>query len=185
MNQQGFLPRGTSAGDRERSTCPTQKHRIALSLALAQGPEFASGIGNLHLQDLARSRNSLAPRRPTRGAKGWHSWPFSGIDLVLWGIAGNHARWPVYQMLRDTTKEKIPAYFTGFALEKAPAFGFRNFKIPIREDVGLGREGAAGSGSRAETVGVHDVRLRGRSRVPAHEVVGVRCPWRRTTGSQA
>jgi hypothetical protein len=24
-------------------------------------------------------------------------------------------------MLRDTTEEKIPAYFTGFAVEKAPA----------------------------------------------------------------
>lgn len=63
------------------------------------------------------------------GAKGWQSWPFSGIDLVLWGIAGNHARWPVYQMHRDTTKEKIPAYFTGFSVEKAPALGFRAFKF--------------------------------------------------------
>ena len=67
------------------------------------------------------------------GAKGWQSWPFSGIDLVLWGIAGNHARWPVYQMLRDTTKEKIPAYFTGFAMEKAPALGFRAFKFRSRK----------------------------------------------------
>ena len=45
-------------------------------------------------------------------------------------------------MLRDTTKEKIPAYFTGFAVEKsACALGFRAFKIPIREGVDLGREG--------------------------------------------
>jgi hypothetical protein len=60
------------------------------------------------------------------------------------GIAGNHARWPVYQMRRDTTKEKIPAYFTGFAVEKAPALGFRAFKIPIREGVDPGRKGALG-----------------------------------------
>ncbi len=75
------------------------------------------------------------------GRKGVPVMAISGIDLALWDIAGKHAGRPVHQLLGGVTKEKVPAYYTGFAVEKALALGFRAFKIPIREGVEEGREG--------------------------------------------
>jgi L-rhamnonate dehydratase len=75
------------------------------------------------------------------GRKGVAVMAISGIDLALWDIAGKHAGQPVHQILGGATKEKIPAYYTGFAVEKALGLGFRAFKLPIREGVDQGREG--------------------------------------------
>jgi L-rhamnonate dehydratase len=75
------------------------------------------------------------------GRKGLAVMAISGIDLALWDIVGKHVGQPVHQILGGATKEKIPAYYTGFAVEKALALGFRAFKIPIREGVDEGREG--------------------------------------------
>src|SRR5947209_12899935 len=65
------------------------------------------------------------------GRKGVPVMAISGVDLALWDIAGKHAGQPVHQLLGGTTKEKVPAYYTGYDMAGAAALGFRAFKIPI------------------------------------------------------
>ena len=75
------------------------------------------------------------------GRRGIVVMALSGVDLALWDIAGKHAGRPVYQLIGGTTKDKVPAYYTGFEVEKAKAMGFNAFKIPLREGVVEGRDG--------------------------------------------
>src|SRR5262245_11945077 len=75
------------------------------------------------------------------GRRGLVVMALSGVDLALWDIAGKHAGRPVHQLIGGTTKDKVPAYYTGFDVEKAKTMGFNAFKIPVREGVVEGREG--------------------------------------------
>lgn len=75
------------------------------------------------------------------GRKGVVIMAISGIDLALWDIRGKHAGQPVHQLLGGPNREKVPAYYTGFEVDKALEVGFRAFKHPIRHSFAEGREG--------------------------------------------
>ena len=75
------------------------------------------------------------------GRKGVTIMAISGVDLALWDIRGKHARQPVYKLLGGPNRDKVPAYYTGFEVDKALELGFRAFKHPIRHNLNDGREG--------------------------------------------
>jgi L-rhamnonate dehydratase len=75
------------------------------------------------------------------GRKGVTIMAISGVDLALWDIRGKHARQPVYKLLGGPNRDKVPAYYTGFEVDKALELGFRAFKHPIRYNLNDGREG--------------------------------------------
>jgi L-rhamnonate dehydratase len=75
------------------------------------------------------------------GRKGVTIMAISGVDLALWDIRGKHAGEPVYKLLGGPNRDKVPAYYTGFEVDKALELGFRAFKHPIRYNLNDGREG--------------------------------------------
>ena len=75
------------------------------------------------------------------GRKGVTIMAISGVDLALWDIRGKHAGQPVYKLLGGPNRDKVPAYYTGFEVDKALELGFRAFKHPIRHGLNEGREG--------------------------------------------
>jgi L-rhamnonate dehydratase len=75
------------------------------------------------------------------GRKGVVIMAISGVDLALWDIRGRHAGQPVYKLLGGPNRDKVPAYYTGAAMDKALELGFRAFKYPIRHGLTEGREG--------------------------------------------
>ena len=75
------------------------------------------------------------------GRKGVTIMAISGVDLALWDIRGKHAGQPVYKLLGGPNRDKVPAYYTGFEVDKALELGFRAFKHPIRYNLNDGREG--------------------------------------------
>src|SRR5205814_4735991 len=75
------------------------------------------------------------------GRKGVTIMAISGVDLALWDIRGKHAGQPVYRLLGGPNRDKVPAYYTGFEVDKALELGFRAFKHPIRHNLNDGREG--------------------------------------------
>jgi L-rhamnonate dehydratase len=75
------------------------------------------------------------------GRKGVTIMAMSGIDLALWDIRGKHAGQPVYRLLGGPNRDRVPAYYTGFEVDKALQLGFRAFKHPIRYNLDSGREG--------------------------------------------
>jgi L-rhamnonate dehydratase len=75
------------------------------------------------------------------GRKGVTIMAISGVDLALWDIRGKHAGQPVYKLLGGPNRDKVPAYYTGFEVDKALELGFRAFKHPIRHNLNDGREG--------------------------------------------
>ena len=75
------------------------------------------------------------------GRKGVTIMAISGVDLALWDIRGKHAGQPVYKLLGGPNRDKVPAYYTGFEVDKALELGFRAFKHPIRHNLDAGREG--------------------------------------------
>ncbi|MBI1790778.1 MAG: L-rhamnonate dehydratase [Acidobacteria bacterium] len=75
------------------------------------------------------------------GRKGVAIMAISGVDLALWDIRGKHLGQPVWRLLGGPTKDKVPAYYTGFQVEEALKLGFRAFKHPIRNGLAEGREG--------------------------------------------
>ena len=75
------------------------------------------------------------------GRKGLPIMALSGVDNALWDIRGKAAGLPVYKLLGGPTKDKVPAYYTGFDMEAALKAGFKAFKWPIRDGLPQGRDG--------------------------------------------
>ncbi len=75
------------------------------------------------------------------GRKGLPIMALSGIDNALWDVRGKAAGMPVHKLLGGPTKDKVPAYYTGFDLAAAAKLGFTAFKWPIRDGIDQGREG--------------------------------------------
>ena len=67
------------------------------------------------------------------GRRGLAIMAISGIDLALWDLAGKAAGKPVWKLLGGAAHASVPAYYTGTAIEKAYALGFRAFKIGLFE----------------------------------------------------
>lgn len=75
------------------------------------------------------------------GRKGVTIMAISGVDLALWDLRGRHYQQPVHRLLGGPTREKVPAYYTGFRIEEALKLGFQAFKYPIRYGVEQGTDG--------------------------------------------
>ena len=75
------------------------------------------------------------------GRRGLAIMAISGIDLALWDIAARQAGVPVYRLLGGAVKDRVPAYYTGAAVEQGLKLGFRAFKLPIPDGVPQGSEG--------------------------------------------
>ncbi|MGH9658805.1 MAG: enolase C-terminal domain-like protein [Bryobacteraceae bacterium] len=104
------------------------------------------------------------------GRKGVVIMAMSGVDLALWDIRGKQAGQPVHRLLGGPTKDKVPAYYTGFEVEAALKLGFRAFKHPIRQGVVQGREGMRKT--------VEDLReIRKRIGPEAMLMIDVLCQW--------
>jgi L-alanine-DL-glutamate epimerase-like enolase superfamily enzyme len=84
---------------------------------------------------------------------------------------------PVYKLLGGPNRDKIPAYYTGFDVDKALELGFRSFKHPIRHNLEAGREGMKkviaelrGSEPRSARASANDGRLLPVERAPPLEM---------------
>ena len=63
------------------------------------------------------------------GRRGVFVMALSALDNAHWDIAGKFAAQPVYRLVGDTPRSRIPAYKTGGNLEKGQKLGFEHFKI--------------------------------------------------------
>ena len=75
------------------------------------------------------------------GRKGLVIHAISAVDLALWDIIGQALKMPVYKLLGEETKAKIPGYCTGNDLEQHVEFGYKKLKLAIPYGPADGRKG--------------------------------------------
>jgi L-rhamnonate dehydratase len=77
------------------------------------------------------------------GRRGVVIYALSGIDLALWDLCGKILDAPVYSLISDAPKRKIPAYATGADPGYYVTHGFTACKIPLRNGPAQGEAGFA------------------------------------------
>ena len=65
------------------------------------------------------------------GRKGAVVHAISAVDNALWDIVGKALGKPVYQLLGQGSKQRVPAYCTGNNIEQAVKFGFKKIKLAL------------------------------------------------------
>lgn len=73
--------------------------------------------------------------------KGISTHAISAVDLALWDIVGKASKKPMYKLLGEETKDRIPAYCTGNDIEHHVEFGFKKLKLAVPYGPADGREG--------------------------------------------
>lgn len=77
------------------------------------------------------------------GRRGLVIYALSGIDLALWDICGKILDAPVYSLVTDAARLKIPAYATGTDVGYYATQGFAACKHPLRNGLAQEEEGFA------------------------------------------
>jgi L-rhamnonate dehydratase len=65
------------------------------------------------------------------GRKGIALHAVSAVDNALWDIVGKALNTPVYRLLEETKRDRVPCYCTGNNIEQALEFGFKKLKLAI------------------------------------------------------
>jgi len=79
------------------------------------------------------------------GRKGAAIEAISGIDTALWDLVGKITGQPVCNLLGGRTKDTLPVYATGNAVESHVARGFSDVKLAMLHGPADGREGMGGN----------------------------------------
>lgn len=75
------------------------------------------------------------------GRRGLVIYALSGIDLALWDLCGKILGAPVYSLITDQPRVKIPAYATGMDAAYYVTRGFTACKLPLRNGPPQGESG--------------------------------------------
>jgi L-alanine-DL-glutamate epimerase-like enolase superfamily enzyme len=65
------------------------------------------------------------------GRKGAVVHAISAVDNALWDIVGKALHKPVYQLLGEVDRQRVPGYCTGNNIEQAVEFGFKKLKLAL------------------------------------------------------
>ncbi len=65
------------------------------------------------------------------GRKGAVVHAISAVDNALWDIVGKALNTPIYKLLGEGQKDRVPCYCTGNNIEQAVEFGFKKIKLAI------------------------------------------------------
>ncbi|MEO2017442.1 MAG: enolase C-terminal domain-like protein [Fuerstiella sp.] len=65
------------------------------------------------------------------GRKGIVVHAISAVDIALWDIVGKALHKPVYQLLGEVDRQRVPGYCTGNNIQQAVEFGFRKLKLAL------------------------------------------------------
>ena len=77
------------------------------------------------------------------GRRGLVIYALSGIELALWDLCGKILGVPVYNLITDQPRLRIPAYATGTDVSYYVSQGFTACKVPLRNGLAQGKEGFA------------------------------------------
>lgn len=83
------------------------------------------------------------------GRRGLVIYALSGLDLALWDLCGRILETPVFALVSENPRRRIPAYATGTDPSYYVSRGFRACKIPLSRGL---PEGARGFEENLETV---------------------------------
>lgn len=75
------------------------------------------------------------------GRKGLVVHAISAVDNALWDVVGKALQKPVYQLLGEVSRERVPAYCTGNNIEQAVEFGFKKLKLALPYGPADGEQG--------------------------------------------
>ena len=65
------------------------------------------------------------------GRKGLAVNAISAVDNAMWDIVGKATGQPVYKLLGESPRERVPGYCTGNNIEQAVEFGFKKIKLAL------------------------------------------------------
>ena len=75
------------------------------------------------------------------GRKGIVVNAISAVDNALWDIVGKALDKPVYQLLGESGRQRVPGYCTGNNIEQAVEFGFKKIKLALPHGPADGEQG--------------------------------------------
>jgi L-rhamnonate dehydratase len=75
------------------------------------------------------------------GRKGIAVHAISAVDNALWDIVGQALHSPVYRLLGEAGRERVPCYCTGNNIEQAVQFGFKKIKLALPHGPADGEKG--------------------------------------------
>ena len=84
------------------------------------------------VEDIAAAWDRLYAASLPYGRKGIAIMGLSGVDLALWDLLGHAENKPVYELLGERKKGRVPVYATGGDSEWYRETGFMHHKFPHR-----------------------------------------------------